>query len=65
MQEKIDNYERLFFGLANYAKYGNKFIPKLTETGTYTEYAVDVIFKSLEKYRECYAKEKTDGTNND
>lgn len=59
MQEKIDNYERLFWGLADYAKNGNKFIPKLIERGTYTEFAVDVIFESLEKYRECYAKEKT------
>ena len=65
MQEKIDNYERLLWGLADYAKNGNKFIPILTERGTCTEYAVDVIFESLEKYREIYAKEKTDGTKND
>lgn len=64
MQEKIDNYEFLLWELANYAKNGNRFIPKLIERGTYTEYAVDVIFKSIEKYREGYAKEKTDGTNN-
>ena len=58
MQEKIDNYERLFWGLADYAKNGNRFVPKFTETGTLTEYAVDVIFESLEKYRDGLYEKK-------
>ena len=64
MQEKIDNYERLFWELADYAKNGNTFLTKMTEPGTYTEYAVEVIFETIEKYRECYAKEKNDRNDN-
>ena len=52
MQEKIDNYERLIWGLADYAENGNKFIPKLTEDGSYTELAVKIIYDNLEKLHE-------------
>lgn len=52
MQEKIDNYERLIWGLADYAKNGNKFIPKLTEDGSYTELAVGIIYDNLAKLHE-------------
>lgn len=52
MQEKIDNYERLIWGLADYAKNGNKFIPKLTEEGSYTELAVGIIYDNLTKLHE-------------
>lgn len=52
MQNKIDTYERLIWGLADYAKNGNKFIPKLTEDGSYTELAVKIIYDNLEKLQE-------------